>query len=64
MSDISSFESVFRRALRSRFEYDPIDIDKVLIITDLDAEKSKAYTQKVQHYLPSTIRRDTYEVDC
>jgi len=53
MSDISSFESVFRRAL-----------DKVLIITDLDAEKSQAYTQKVQHYLQSTIRRDTYEVDC
>ncbi|MCI4668922.1 MAG: hypothetical protein MRZ79_12370 [Bacteroidia bacterium] len=63
MSDLSSFESVFRRALRHRFEYNPIEINNVLVITDLEKDKAEEYGKKIQAYLQATIRKDTYHID-
>lgn len=63
MSDLSSFESVFRRALRHRFDYEPVSIKRVLVITDLGKEDAEAYGQKIMSYLHTTIRKDTYHID-
>lgn len=51
LSDLGSFESVFRRALRDRFEYSDVELKRILIITDLDAEASDTFQTQVQSYL-------------
>ncbi|MEO0895087.1 MAG: universal stress protein [Bacteroidota bacterium] len=63
MSDLSSFESVFRRALRNRFTYESLDFERILIITDMEKEESDAYADKIRSFLHATIRKDTYHLE-
>ena len=55
MSDLSAFESVFRRALRNRFEYQEVSLKTILIITDLDEENEQGFRDNVRRYLSATM---------
>jgi hypothetical protein len=61
MSNLNQFESVFRRALRKRFEYQEVKLEKILIITD--GEEKEAYSDQIQSYLKSSFSRAKFELD-
>lgn len=62
MRDLGEFVSVFKRALRDQFEYKRVELGKVLLITDLDAQGVETYTEKARLFLNPEFGRDTYEV--
>ncbi len=52
MTNIDQFESVFKSASKSVYEYQPVDIETILVVTDLPEEGTKTFTQKVRDFLP------------
>ncbi|MEM1000656.1 MAG: hypothetical protein AAGN35_26620 [Bacteroidota bacterium] len=64
MRDLGEFESVFKRALRDQFEYERIEVRKILLITDLPTEDLPPYRERVQHYLDPEFPRGDYRLDC
>ncbi|MEO1448208.1 MAG: hypothetical protein AAFV07_01705 [Bacteroidota bacterium] len=62
MSDLGAFESVFRRALRDRFEYAAIRLERILIITDLEEAAASAFQEQVQRYLSHALSLRGIEV--
>jgi len=51
MTKVDQFESVFRAAARTVFEYRRPEIETVLVITDLEAEPARALTQRIRGFL-------------
>ena len=51
MSSVDQFESVFRAADKDVLEYERIDIQSVLVITDLDAGEAEIFCGQVQEFL-------------
>ncbi|MCA9538683.1 MAG: universal stress protein [Myxococcales bacterium] len=51
MTRIDQFESVFRAAAKPRFQPAPIQLGRVLVVTDLDASEGAAYTARVRGFL-------------
>ncbi len=51
MSQVDQFESVFRSAIKDLFAYRRIDIDQVLIVTDLEAEQARHFRDRVAQFL-------------
>lgn len=51
MENIDVFESVFKRALRTPFEYKREAIERVLLVTDLGPEPLKEFEGKVKNFL-------------
>lgn len=51
MAQIDQFESVFRSALRDIYEYQPVSVRSVLLITDRKAAEIKDYLADVQRFL-------------
>lgn len=51
MSLVDQFESVFRGADRRRYQYQRIDIERVLVLSDLAAEDASAHTADYQRFL-------------
>ena len=64
MRDLGEFESVFKRALRDQFEYKRIEIGKMTLVTDLEADELPAYRAQVQAFLASEFPLDSYEISC
>lgn len=62
MRDLGEFESVFKRALRDQFEYQRIELKKLLLITDLAPAETEGYQEKVQHFLDPEFPRGSYEI--
>lgn len=62
MRDLGEFVSVFKRALRDRFEYRRLEIGRILLITDLTPEALPAYEEAVRVYLDPEFSRDSYEM--
>lgn len=62
MRDLGEFVSVFKRALRDRFEYERKEIGKILVVTDLMPKHVGAYTEKARHFLDPEFKRDTYQI--
>ncbi len=50
MSNIDQFESVFRSAIRDVYEYDSIEFNSILIITDLDELADKEFSDRVKSF--------------
>ena len=57
MPRIDQFESVFRAAARSVFEYRPPVFSSVLVVTDLDAEGARAVGDRLRGFLSSRGQR-------
>ncbi len=61
MSQIDQFESVFRSAVKAVFEYRKINIQNVLIISDLDKEAASSFLTKVKGFLQYPIAQGERE---
>ncbi|MEM7372024.1 MAG: hypothetical protein AAF587_25635 [Bacteroidota bacterium] len=61
MSDLGSFESVFRRALRTRYEYEDISLQNILVITDLEEEEESSFLTLLKQYLKPKLVGDAFE---
>jgi len=55
MSKVDQFESVFRAALKDPFEYEPLEINRVLLVTDLSADEAKRLAESVKAFAESAI---------
>lgn len=55
MSSIGEFESLFKRALREKYEFTQIGIDKVLTITDMDPTRASVFGVQVENFLESCL---------
>lgn len=51
MTSLDQFESMFRGAQRDRYEYTRIDVARVLVVTDLDADAAKAFAESLRPFL-------------
>jgi len=51
MTRVDQFESVFRAADKERFSYRRIEIQKILVVTDLDASEAAPFLERVRGYL-------------
>jgi nucleotide-binding universal stress UspA family protein len=51
MTQVDQFESVFRGAIRTRFVYEPVRVDSVLVVTDLDEAAAADFGASVQSFL-------------
>lgn len=51
MTQLDQFESVFRAADKTLFEYEPVSVGKVLSVTDLAASAARAFTERMARYL-------------
>ncbi len=63
MSQIDQFESVFRSAVKAVFEYSQIDIQNVLVVTDLNKETSQPLLTNLKLFLQhpeAEVERDFF----
>ncbi|GAB5547404.1 MAG: hypothetical protein SangKO_071640 [Sandaracinaceae bacterium] len=51
MTLVDQFESVFRSAERSRYAFSPIDVKKVLLVTDLEGAEAERFAAKTRAFL-------------
>lgn len=51
MTQIDQFESVFKAADKPQFVHESVEVNKVLVITDLDGEPAAAHTDQVRQLL-------------
>lgn len=51
MTLVDQFESVFRSADRRRYEYSRVDIERVLVVTDLADDEAGGFTDALKTYL-------------
>ena len=57
MPRLDQFESVFRAATRQPFSYEPIEIARVLVVTDLQSDRARQFAASVRTFL-SAISQD------
>jgi hypothetical protein len=55
MTILDHFESAFRSASKDVFHWDPPIIDKILVVTDLDAEGSAAFDARIRSFLSGML---------
>ena len=67
MTLVDQFESVFRSADRRRYRYTRIDVQTVLVVTDLESEEAESFTARLRRFLVElegadfvTLKNDDY----
>jgi hypothetical protein len=63
MRDFGEFISVFKRALRDEFLYEPIELRTALLITDLEGDALEEYREAVCSFLDPEFGRDSLQID-
>jgi len=51
MTRIDQFESVFRAAAKARYVPAEVPLDRIMVVTDLDAEAGRRYTARIMGFL-------------
>ena len=51
MTNIDQFESVFNAAVKPVYAYRPVEITKVLVVTDLREAETNEFTDRLRRYL-------------
>ncbi len=51
MSKLDEFESAFKSASKAVYSFGPVEVAKVLVVTDLPAEQARVYSDDVQCFL-------------
>jgi hypothetical protein len=51
MTNIDQFESAFKAAAKTIYEYQPVEIGKVLVVTDRDEAGAKAFAEEARAFL-------------
>jgi len=59
--NIDELESVFKSAVKSRFEYQNISLQKVLVVDDLDADEAEIFIAKIKSALSHV--RDDFQIE-
>lgn len=54
MTNVDQFESVFRAASKPVFDYRPIELREVLVVTDLQPQEAAAFADRVRTFLGTT----------
>lgn len=58
MSKFDQFASIFKSASKAVYEYTRIDIEKVLVVTDLDEERTRRFADDVHDFLTVVHHHD------
>ena len=59
MTNVDQFESMFRSASREVFRYERVNIESVLIVTDLDEGRAGSFGDRVRRFLRVVSADDT-----
>ena len=51
MTRVDQFESVFRSAVKEVYSYRPVEIERVLVVTDLGSAESAAFLERMRGFL-------------
>ncbi len=51
MSKVDQFESVFKAAAKTPFSYEDVEIESVLVLTDLEGTEADAFNERVRTFL-------------
>lgn len=51
MTKVDQFESVFKAAARTPYQWQPLDLKRIMVLTDLDDEGSQAFVRRVRGFL-------------
>ncbi len=54
MTNIDQFESLFKKADKPRFQLEPVDLDSILIVTDVDRAQTEVFTASIVDFLKTT----------
>ncbi len=63
MSGLDEFESVFKAASKERYEHSPIDISKVLVVTDTEGEPRRLFLKDVRDFTAKVLGEGVEWVD-
>ncbi len=55
MTNIDQFESLFKKAAKSQFELEEVDLDDVLVLSDGDQAQTDAFLEQVKDFLHPTM---------
>lgn len=61
MTRIDQFESVFRAAAKARYTPGEVTLDRIMVVTDLDAEAGRQYTARIMGFLDGVTGIDSAE---
>jgi hypothetical protein len=66
MTQLDQFESIFRAAAKTVFEYEAVSVRKVLSVTDLETSAAQAFTERMVGYLaalgePGSVQWETLD---
>ncbi len=59
MTRIDQFESVFRAAAKSRYTPGEVKLDRIMVVTDLDADAGRRYTARIATFLEGVTGIDS-----
>ena len=59
MTQLDQFESTFRAAAKATYTHTPLKIDRVLVVTDLEAADADALTEAARRFLAAIDREGT-----
>ena len=54
MTNIDQFESLFKKADKPRFQLEPVEMDSILIVTDVDPAQTEVFTASIVDFLKTT----------
>lgn len=55
MTNIDQFESLFKKANKPRFEFESVDLDELMVVTDDDYAQTDRFTDQVKDLLDHTL---------
>ncbi len=61
MTNIDQFESIFKKADKPRFQLEPVNVDSLLVVTDVDQVQTEAFTARVVDLLDGTLLEDAIQ---
>ncbi len=61
MTNIDQFESIFKKADKRQFELEDVDLDTMLVVSDVDSTQTAGFMQQVTHFLRDTLLEEAIE---
>jgi hypothetical protein len=55
MTNIDQFESIFKKADKPRFQFEDVDLDELMVVTDDDHAQTDRFTDQVIDFLDTTL---------
>jgi hypothetical protein len=58
MTNIDQFESIFKKAAKPQFEFEPVDLNSMLVVTDDDQSQTGKFADQVASFLDATLLQE------